>query len=261
MNNSGLTRLLLLLCALLGSCSRAINQPLEQITEVSYTVDPAVKFSITSRDGSIRIYGSDAPELKVQTIKKAFSAARLQKISSKVSVRSDSISIATEFPPVPAWGMGDRSGTVDYIILIPQTATIARLELESGEVAVDGIREGAVHARLGNGLMFAHNCFSDTDLAVTTGNLTLTYDWWEKIPFSTTANVRHGNVWAFLPGEAAFHLSAEVGRGRIANDFAEKEERQAEPPRKIDMVVHGGGEASLSVRSENGNIRIAETNP
>jgi hypothetical protein len=261
MNNGAFTRLLPLLCVLLGGCSGAINQPLEQINEVSYTVDPAVKFSITNKDGTIRIYGSDAPELHVQTIKKAYSAARLRKISAKVSVQPDSISIATEFPPVSGWGLGDRSGTVDYIILLPQTATITRLELESGEVAIEGIREGAVHARLGTGLMFEHNCFSNADLAVTTGNLTVTYDWWEKIAFSAAATVRHGNVWAFLPGEAAFHLSAEAARGRIANDFAEKEDRHAEPPRKIDMIVHGGGEASLNVRADNGNIRIAETNP
>jgi hypothetical protein len=261
MNHGALMRLLPLLCVVIGGCSGAIKQPLEQMSEVSYPVDPAVRLSVTNKDGTIRIYGSDAPELHVQTIKKAYSAARLQKISAKVSVERDSISIATDFSPAPAWGLRDRSGTVDYVILLPQTATITRLELESGEVAIEGMREGAVHARLGSGLMFEHNCFSNADLAVTAGNLTVTYDWWEKIAFSATATARHGNVWASLPGEAAFHLSAEAARGRIANDFAEKEDRHAEPPRKIDMVVHGGGEASLSLRANNGNIRIAETNP
>jgi hypothetical protein len=261
MNNGALMRLLPLLCVLLEGCGGGIKQPLEQITEASYTVDPAVRFRIANKQGTIRIYGSDAPELHVQTLKKAYSAARLQKISAKISVQPDEVSIVTEFPPDQKWGVGDRSGTVDYVILLPQTAMIAQLELESGEVAVEGIREGAVHARLGRGLMFANNCFSNCDLAVTTGNLTLTYDWWEKITFSTTATVHSGNLWTFLPGEAAFHLSAEAARGRIANDFAEKEERHAEPPRQIDTIVHGSTETSLSLRAENGNIRIAETNP
>lgn len=261
MNHGVLRRPFWLLCVVLSGCSGAIKQPLEQVSEVSYSVDPSVKFSITNKDGTIRIYGSDTPELKVQTTKKAYSAARLEKISAKISVQRDSVTVVTEFPPAPRWGLGDRSGTVDYVILLPQTAAISRLELESGEVLIEGIREGAVHARLGTGLMFANNCFSDADLEVGTGNLTLNFDWWEKITFSTTATVRHGNAWAFLPGEAAFHLSAEAARGRIANDFTEKEERQAEPPRKIDMIVHDGGDASLSIRTENGNIRIAEVNP
>src|SRR5207245_935829 len=105
------------------------------------------------------------------------------------------------------------------------------------------------------------NCFSDTDVAVSTGNLTLSYDWWEQIGFTAAAIVRKGNVWTFIPGEAAFHLSAQAPSGRISNDFSEQEERRPEPPRKIDIIVHGGDSASLSIRAENGNIRIAETNP
>ncbi len=261
MNNGVLPRLLLSALVLLGACSGGIKQPLEQTTDVSYIVDPSVKFSITSRDGTIRIYGSDAPELRVQTVKKAYSAARLEKISQKVSVQPDSVSITTDFPPAEKWGLADRSGTVDYTIVLPQTATITRAELENGELLVEGIREGAVHARLGSGLMFVRNSFSDTDVAVRTGNLTLSYDWWEQIAFTTAATVRKGNVWTFIPGEAAFHLSAEAPSGRISNDFSEKEERHSEPPRKIDISVHGGGNTSLSIRAESGNVRIAETNP
>jgi len=261
MNNGALPWLLVSTFVLLGACSGGIKQPLEQTADVSYVVDPSVKFSITNQDGTIRIYGSDLPELRVHTVKKAYSAARLKKLEQTVAAETDSVSIKTEFPPRPKWGFGDRSGTVDYTVILPQAATITRVELDNGELVVEGIREGLVHARLGNGLMFVRNCFSDTDVGVTTGNLTLSYDWWEQIPFTAAATVRKGNVWTLIPGEAAFRLRAKALNGRISNDFSEKEERRSEPIRNIDMIVHGGDSASLSIQADNGNIRIAETNP
>jgi hypothetical protein len=197
----------------------------------------------------------------VHTVKKAYSAARLDKIQQTIAAQTDSVSITTEFPSQPKWGLGDRSGTVDYTIVLPQAAAITSAELDKGEMLVEGIREGAVHARLGRGLMFVRNCFSDTDVSVATGNLTLSYDWWEEIAFTAGTTVRKGNIWTFIPGEAALHLSAKAPKGRISNDFSGKEERHGEPPRSIDAIVHGGGGARLSIQAENGNIRIAETNP
>ena len=259
--NCGAGTRILLLASLLGGCTGAIKQPLEETTDEIYAVDPSLTFSVTNKAGTIRIYGSDSPQLHVQTIRKAYSAARLAKIAARVSVRPESVTITTDFPPARAWDWRDRSGTVDYTIVLPQTATLERVDLENGELLVEGIREGAVHARLGSGLMFVRNCFSDTDVAVGTGNLTLSYDWWEQMRFAARAAVKRGNVWTFIPGDGVFRLAAEAPQGRIANDFADKEDRTADPPRKIDIAVRGGGDASLSIRSENGNIRVAETNP
>jgi acetylornithine deacetylase/succinyl-diaminopimelate desuccinylase-like protein len=261
MNNGALPGLLVATLVLLGGCTGGNNQPLEETADVSYVVDPSLKFSITSGDGTIRIYGSDSPELRIHTVKRAYSSARLQKIQQKITAQVNAVAVTTEFPPQPKWGWGDRSGTVDYTIILPQAAAIGRVELENGELLVEGIREGAVHAHLATGLMFVRNCFSDTDVAVGTGNLTLSYDWWEEIAFTASAAVRKGNVRTVIPGEAAFQLSARAPNGRITNDFLEKEERRGEPPREIGVIVHDGDSARVSIQADNGNIRIAETNP
>src|SRR6202022_1035019 len=91
----------------------------------------------------------------------------------------NSVSIETKFPPKKAWGFSDRSGTVDYVLVVPQTAQISRLELENGEVLIEGMRGGKKNARLGSGRLFAHNSFANLDLAATTGNVALVYEWWE----------------------------------------------------------------------------------
>jgi hypothetical protein len=111
--------------------------------------------------------------------------------------------------------------------------------------------------------MFAHNCFSDTDLALRRGNLSLAYDWWAQGTFSVQANIGQGNAWAFLPSDAAFHLVAETANGKIGNDFDNPP--VARPAfagaAKIDMLVHGGGKAAIKVRTAKGDIKVMAANP
>ena len=95
------------------------------------------------------------------------------------------------------------------------------------------------------------------------GTLTLTYDWWQTEKLSAQVNVTQGNAWVFLPTEAALYLAAEAVHGKIANDFndvpisANPSARQM----KIDQIVNGGGPATINIRVEKGDIKIAEANP
>jgi len=242
------------------SCGAGVDPTLVETIEQTYPLDSTASISVTNRDGAIRIYGG-GDELKVQAIKKAYSAERLNKIKINVVAGPNTVSITTDYPPQTTWGFSDRSGTVDYTIIVPETAQLVRVELANGEIAVEGLRGGGVQARLGRGLLFARNCFSDLDLTVATGNLSLGYDWWERAQFSIDAGAVRGHVLAFFPGDAAFQLSAEAPRGKIANDFIEKEKRHAEPTNKIDMLVGNEGDVHVKIHATNGNIRIAEVNP
>ena len=72
-----------------------------------------------------------------------------------------------------------------------------------------------------------------------------------------------GNVWVSLPSDSAFHLLAYAAHGKIANDFnnlpvsANSFTREM----KVDQIVNGGGQATVEVRVERGQIKIAEANP
>jgi hypothetical protein len=236
---------------------------LEETFEQLYRIQPNTHITIQNRDGAVLVYGSNTDEMRVQATKKAYSRARLTEIALDVSVQPTSASINIKLPARPKWGLFDRSGTVDCTIVVPATANISALHLDAGEVLVDGMRGSSVHAWLGNGRMFAHNCFSDTDLVLRRGNLAISYDWWEYRTFSVQANVTQGNTWAFLPSDAAFHLVAETVRGKVASDFDDLPVRQAASPRaeKIDTFVHGGGQAAIKVRTADGGIKIVEANP
>lgn len=260
-NQQGVRLLLAALLSALAGCGSAAHRLLEETFEQIYTIEPTANVTVINGDGAVFVYGSNTNEMRVQAVKRAYTRERLKQIAVDVFVQPGSASINTKFPPKPKWALSDRSGTVDYTIVIPATANLARLELEDGEVLVDGMRSQRVRARLGSGRMFAHNCFGNVALTLDRGTLTLAYDWWEPGKFSIKANVEHGNAWAFLPIDVVCHLVAETGHGKIENDFGEPAQRGTKEITKIDMLIHGGGETAVTMRAKEGNIKIVEANP
>jgi hypothetical protein len=251
-----------LLLSLVG-CGSESDRVLEETFERFYAIQPNTDISIQNHDGVVLVYGANTNELQVYATKKAYSRMRLKEIAIDVSVQPTSVSIDAKFPPKPRWALFDRSGTVDYTIVLPATAGISQLHLVAGEVLVDGMRGPSVHASLGDGRILAHNCFTKLDLALQRGSLTLSYDWWEHGTFSVLANIVQGNAWAFLPSDSAFHLVAETARGRIVNDFDNLavERTASAAAAKIDMLVNGGGQAAIKMSAADGDIKIVEANP
>jgi hypothetical protein len=254
------------LAALLMSfsgCGGTNERVVEETFERLYTVEPNVKITIQNRGGAVMVYGSDANELRVQAVKKAYSRERLRQITIDVARTPGTVSVTTKFPPQPKWALSDRSGTVDYTIVVPATASISALDLRAGEVVLDAMRGREARVRLGDGRIFARACFTDLDLTINRGTLILSYEWWEDEMFSAEVIMGKGNAWVWLPGDAAFHLLSNVTHGKIANDFNELpvSNNPDAAVRKIDQIVNGGGEATIKIRVDEGKIRIGEANP
>jgi len=252
----------IVLLSLVG-CGSEGDRVSEETFERLYIVEPNANITIQNGDGAVMVYGSNTNEMRVHAVKRAYRRSRLTQIAINVSTKPGYVSITTKFPPRPKWGLFDRSGTADYTIVVPATANISRLDLDTGEILVDGMQGRTTRARLGEGRMFARNCFTNLDLGTRRGNLILSYDWWEESNFSVQANIGQGNAWAYLPGDAAFHLLAKTAHGIIANDF--KGAAVAASPSaggmKTDTLVNGGGEATIKMRVVEGNIKIVEASP
>ena len=259
-------RVRLLLAALLSAltgCGSAAHRTVEETFEQVYTIEPTANITVTNGDGAIFIYGSNTNEMRVQAIKRAYTRERLKQIAINVSIKPNAVSIATKFPPQQKWALSDRSGTVDYTIVVPASASISALDLKAGEVLLDAMRGREVRARLSDGRIFARNCFTNLDVTIDRGTLTLSYDWWEEEKFLARATIAQGNAWMFLPGDSAFHLLAQAGHGKIANDFNNLplSANAVAKGMKIDQIINGGGSATIQIQVRNGNIKIAEANP
>lgn len=250
------------LSSALAGCGSGTEQILEERFEQIYTIEPTANVTVTNGDGAVFVYGSNTNEMRVEAIRRAYTRERLKQIAADVLIQAGSVSIKTKFPPQPKWALSDRSGTVDYTIVVPATATISALNLNAGEVLLDGMRGRIVRARLGDGRMFARNCFTNVDLTMNRGTLTLSYDWWEEEKFWANVKVAQGNAWVALSTDAAFHLLA-AAQGKIANDFSNLPISANSSARnmKIDEIINGGGSATIQIRVEKGNIKIAEANP
>ena len=255
-------QIIILLLFSLAGCRSESDRVLEETFERVYTIQPNADITIQNGDGAVLVYGSDTNEMRLHATKKAYSRTPLKEIAIDVSVQPTSVAINVRLPPKRMWALFDRSGTVDCTIVVPATTSISQLRLNAGEVFVDGMRGRSLHAWLGDGRIFAHNCFADVDLALQRGNLTISYDWWEHGTFSVQANVARGNAWAFLPSDAAFRLVAETLHGKLASDFDDTAAQTAHAgAEKIDMLVHGGGNAAIKVQTASGEIKIVEANP
>jgi hypothetical protein len=247
---------------LLNACGSGDRVVLEEIVEQVYPVEPDTNITVQNRDGAVMVYGSDAKELRVRAVKKAYTRDRLSQITIEVSRTPGAVSITTKLSPQPNWTLSDRSGTVDYTITVPATASISKLDLHAGEVLLNGVRGRDVHAQLGDGRIFAHNCFTNLDVTMNRGTLMLSYGGWEKEKFSAQINVGQGNAWVWLPSDAVFHLLCEATHGTIANDFnLPVSANSSAMGMKIDQMVNGGGSATIEIRVDQGNIKIAEANP
>jgi hypothetical protein len=248
---------------LLNGCGSGNNRVLEEVSEKVYTVEPNADVSIHNYDGAVSVYGSDVNEVRVRSLKRAYTRDRLNQISIDVSAKPGAVSITAKAPRHAKWAFSDRSGTVDCIIVVPATASISALELNAGEVLLDSVRGRAVHARLNDGRFIARNCFANLDLTVKRGTLALTYEWWQEEKFSAHATMIQGNAWVWLPSEAAFHLLARAAHGKIANDFNNLPvaAHSSGSEMNVDQIVNGGGSAIINVRVDKGNIKIAEANP
>lgn len=214
----------------------------EDFVRQGYDVSPTVNLSVRNTAGRIFIFGSVAPRLEIVAMRRAFTKERLEAIRVEVSIEGETAKIETIYPAVPERSGADRSGTVDYLILVPQTCTLAAVELANGEMLIEGMRGSRVEARLGRGVLHLRNCFSAVRLSLDRGKMNVRYAWWETRDFSISAEVNDGEVRLAVPAGAAMHFDAATESGKIVSHF------NADPRRLPKLDEHFGGESAVEFK-------------
>jgi hypothetical protein len=242
---------------LLVGCGQALERGTTEVFEQAYPVDPAARLTIRNLSGSISIRGADTTELKLQATKKAGSAAQLKNININVAAETGSVSIATSLLPQKKGSFQRANNTVDYVLVVPRTVKIARLELDDGKVLIEGMEGEDVRANVVDGQLTLRNCCGNIHLAIANGDLDLSYDECGRRPFSVEAQITHGNARVSIPRAASFHARAQTAKGKITNDFADMVEVNSRSIRKIDVTAGSNARSELAVRVTTGDIRIA----
>ena len=247
-----------ILCALqlLGGCGEEIERASTEVLEQTYPVDSTARLTIRNLNGSISIRGADTTELKLHATKKAGSAAQLQDIGITIAAESGSVSIATTVVPQKKKAPVGATGTVDYELVVPRAARIARLEIEDGKVVIEGMEGEDIRANVVDGQLTIRNCCANLHAVIANGDLDLSYDHCGPRPFFAEAQVTHGNARVSLPRDASFHARAHTMKGKISNDFADMVDVNSRLLQKIDLSIGSNARSELAVHVTTGDIRI-----
>ena len=229
----------------------------EDTFDESYKLASDSSISIRNNDGSIRIYAADVEEVHVHALKRAYSAARLNGIEIVANASAKTLTIDTHYPAKPSGLFGDKSGTVDYTLIVPMRANIAACDLSAGEILIEGLQEGSAKAHLVNGWLSAHNCFVDLDVSIVNGKLDLAYDWWQsEKTFRANASSVNGIVRALIAPEMSAAISAASQNGKVASTLDDNDNGAVSAARSVEVATGDGNGATMTLRSTNGNIRI-----
>jgi DUF4097 and DUF4098 domain-containing protein YvlB len=242
---------------LLAGCGKELEPASTEVLDQTYPVDPTARVTIRNLNGSISIRGADTTELTLHATKKAASAEQLKNININVAAETGSVSIATSVVPLKKGTFQGASNTVDYVLVVPRTVKIARLELDDGKVLIEGMEGEDVRANVVDGQVTLRNCCGNIHVAIANGDLDLAYDECGQRTFSAEAQITHGSARVSIPRAASFHARAQTAKGKITNDFADIVEVNSRSIQKIDVTVGSNARSELAVRVTTGDIRIA----
>ncbi|MFN2475605.1 MAG: DUF4097 family beta strand repeat-containing protein [Chthoniobacterales bacterium] len=229
----------------------------EETTEATYSVGPNPTLTVRNTDGRIFVYGSEPGEIKVKAYKRAFTKERLGQIKANVALAGDAMTIDTFYPPAPKGLLADRSGTVEYTILVPENCTISKVELSQGEIQVQGLRGPGVNLQLTRGRMSLKSCYTPMEISLGTGGIDVSYDWWEDLTFPLNANVGEGDITLLFPPTAALRVDAATKNGHVRN-YLVPEEKRGDDVQNLETTLGGGSDVLFTVRTGNGNIKLGK---
>lgn len=242
------------------SCSAKIDRATSETVEQTYPIEPNASLSIRNGHGSIVIRGTDTPDLKLQAVKKTKGATQLSDIGIDVAAQPKSVSITTNFIRPKNKALSAGSGTVDYVLTVPATVKLARVDLDDGEVLIEGMQGEDIRANVVDGRLTLRRCCGNGHVTIANGALDFFYDQCQRAPFSVEAQITNGNARLFLPRRGSFHVRAETATGRVINDF-DGVEVNGRSSRKAEVSLGRDLRSEMSIRATTGNIRIAQAEP
>ncbi len=246
--------LVMLFC--LGGCGSKNPGSAQDITAQDFSLDRAAAIRIADPCGSISIRGSDSGGLRLRTTKKSGTSEQLKNIGVTVSAQHDDFAIRTTLlrqKGKPFFGTGD---SVDYALTVPRTVKIQRLEVDNGDISLEGLEEGEVQAHIVDGRLAVKNCYGNIRLAVQNGALELAYDRPDRLKSTITARVLTGSARLVMSGSAAFHIVAETPVGSVTNKLGAMVEVNGRPLRKADFSFGKPPRSEVQIQVMIGNVSI-----
>lgn len=236
---------LLALTVSLGAQAAELREEFHQI----YPLSADGRVALASINGNVQIAAWDRNEVKVDAVKRASTAEKLQEAKIAVDSKADSIAIKTEYPH-------DRNNnnpaSVDYTLTVPRNAKINKIDLINGDLTIEGAGND-IRANSINGQVTARGLTGRLDLSTVNGKVAATF------ARLGSGEVRlhsvNGPLDLVLPSDAQAEVDASTLNGQITNEYGL-------PVNHRRFIGHdlrgklGNGGTVISLKNVNGNITV-----
>lgn len=229
----------------------------------TYPLAAGGRVSLQNINGAVKVVAWDRAEVKVDAVKRAYTAERLREAQIRVDASAGRVRIETEYPD-NSLRWSDRDGerhenpaSVDYTLTVPRGAAIDEINLVNGSLTLEGLA-GSVEASSVNGRVTASGLTGPAQLSVVNGRLEATLDALSDAGRVTLSAV-NGPLVVTLPSDANATLQADTVHGGITNDF-NLPVRVGEYVGRALQGRLGSGATRVRLNNVNGPIQIRRAN-
>jgi hypothetical protein len=230
--------------------------PGTEVIEQTYKINPNASIRIDNPRGSVTIRGTDGSDVQLRAVKSASNAAQLKDITVNLTAEPGDILIKTAFLRQKNQPFFAGGWSVDYTLSVPHDARIARLDVDDGNVSIEGIQNADVRANVVNGRLEIRNCCGDLKVSVANGALDLTYQRCEGPYFSADAQVLNGNARLSIERGASFRVRGETVNGKMVNELGDTVQLNGALQRNIDVSVGTKRRCDIAIHVTSGDITV-----
>ena len=234
----------------MGSGLQAVHADSQRAFAQSYAFSPRGRVTIENLYGDVRVTGWDRNEVRIEAIKRADDAGRLDDARIVVDATAERVSVRTLY----ASAESADPASVEYWITVPRTAELEDVHLVNGALSLSGLA-GPVKAVSVNGGIHAEKLEGGADLATVNGPVEAGFD---RISASRPISLRsvNGRIQLSIPSGSGAQLVAQNRSGEIESDLGPR--ARATDRHHLEAVVQGGG-APIRLYNVNGGISIHST--
>jgi DUF4097 and DUF4098 domain-containing protein YvlB len=225
----------------------------------TYPLAAGGRVSLSNINGAVKVQTWERAEVKLDAVKRAYTAERLREAQIKVDASANRIRIETEYPE-SSLRWSDRDGerhenpaSVEYTLTVPRGAGIDEINLINGSLNIAGVA-GPVKASSINGRVTATGLSGPVNLSVVNGRLEATLD---RLSDAGDVNLSavNGPLVVTLPSDANATVRASTVHGGITNDFNLPVRVGEYVGRDLEGRIGAGG-ADVRLSNVNGSVQL-----
>ena len=218
----------------------------------SYSLTANGRVDFSNVNGTVKIYGWDRNEVKIDAVKRGSSKEDLDNTEIVVEAGASSISIKTKYQSEGWLFHHSSNASVEYTINVPKGVTLDARQVNS-RMEIEGVT-GPVSAHNVNASIRITGLASTADLETVNSTIDAQFD---SVPSSGTiyAQSVNGSVVLRMPANLSADVSAKTVNGHISNDFGVAVSSGRYVGHSMNGTVGKGG-LHIELKNVNGGIDL-----